>query len=186
MKTSRLNKEIVIACAMDLVYESGINGLRLNKIADRLDVKSPSLYTHTGSVTELRQAVVRRAMEDFREQLVDSLLGRANLCAFIELGKTWADFAKNKNAFYTVFYEKEYIDSYEKSIAVFLRAAFERIFSECELTDKEILQVDRVMTNYFRGHADGFTENNFNETDLISDLEIIYNGILQNFTKVPQ
>ena len=85
MKTSRLNKEIVIACAMDLVYESGINGLRLNKIADRLDVKSPSLYTHTGSVTELRQAVVRRAMEDFREQLVDSLLGRANLCAFIEL-----------------------------------------------------------------------------------------------------
>lgn len=42
------------------------------------------------------------------------------------------------------------------------------------------------MTNYFRGHADGFTENNFNETDLISDLEIIYNGILQNFTKVPQ
>lgn len=93
---------------------------------------------------------------------------------------------KIKTRFILFFYEKEYIDSYEKSIAVFLRAAFERIFSECELTDKEILQVERVMTNYFRGHADGFTENNFNETDLISDLEIIYNGILQNFTKVPQ
>ena len=186
MKTSRLNKEIVIKCAMELVYESGLNGLRLNKIADRLDVKSPSLYTHTGSVTDLRHAVVRRAMEDFREQLIDSLLGRANLCAFIELGKTWAVFAKNKNAFYTVFYQKEYIDSYEKYIAVFLRAAFDRIFSECELTSKEINQIERVMTNYFRGHAECFTGNSFNEADLISDLEIIYNGILQNFTKVSQ
>ncbi|MGM0165799.1 hypothetical protein IGI39_000749 [Enterococcus sp. AZ135] len=186
MKTSRLNKEIVIECAMDLVCESGVNGLRLNKIADRLDVKSPSLYTHTGSVIELRQAVVRRAMEEFRERLVDSVLGRANLCAFIELGKTWAAYAKNRNEFYTVFYEKEYIDSYERNITVFLRAVFGRIFSACELTEKEIIQVDRVMTNYFRGHAECFTEKNFSEADLISDLEIIYNGILQNFSKVSQ
>ncbi|MEG0627703.1 MAG: TetR family transcriptional regulator [Enterococcus sp.] len=63
MRTTRLNREIVIQCAMELVYESGINGLRLNKIADRLDVKSPSLYTHTGSVTELRQAVIHQAMQ---------------------------------------------------------------------------------------------------------------------------
>lgn len=186
MKTSRLNIEIVIECAMALVSESGISGLRLNKIADRLEVKSPSLYTHTGSVTELRQAVVRKAMEEFREQLVDAILGRANLCAFLELGKTWTAYAKNKNAFYTVFYEKEYIRSYEKNISVFLRAAFDRIFIDCELTDKEIIQVERVMTNYFRGHADRFTEQNFDETDLISDLEIIYNGIRQNFRKVPQ
>jgi len=186
MKTSRLNKNIVIECAMELVNESGLHGLRLNKIADRLDVKSPSLYTHTGSVTELRQAVVRRAMEDFREQLVDSLLGRANLDAFIELGKTWAAFAKNKHVFYTVFYEKEYIASYEKNIAAFLRAAFDRIFSVYELTDMELTQVERVMTNYFRGHAESFAENTFNEMDLISDLEIIYNGIRQNFTKVSQ
>lgn len=186
MKTSRLNKEIVIECAMDLVCESGINGLRLNKIADRLDVKSPSLYTHTGSVTELRQTVIRRAMEGFREQLVDSLLGRADLCAFVELGKTWAAYAKNQHAFYTVFYEKEYIDSYEKNISIFLRSAFERIFLKCSLTEQELIQVERVMTNYFRGHADGFTDKNFNEVELISDLEIIYNGILQNFSKVSQ
>lgn len=128
MKTSRLNREIVIDCAMGLVCESGIDGLRLNKIADRLEVKSPSLYTHTGSVTELRQAVVERAMEDFRELLVDSLMGRSNLCAFVELGKTWACYAKDQNAFYTVFYEKGYIDSYKKSISAFLRAAFNRIF----------------------------------------------------------
>ncbi|MDT2703253.1 TetR/AcrR family transcriptional regulator [Enterococcus dongliensis] len=108
MKTSRLNKEIVIECAMELVDESGINGLRLNKIAERLEVKSPSLYTHTGSITELRHTVVGRAMEEFRAQLVDALLGRANLCAFVELGKSWVTYAKKKNDFYIVFYQKEY------------------------------------------------------------------------------
>lgn len=186
MKTSRLNKEIVIECAMDLVCEAGFNGLRLNKIAERLDVKSPSLYTHTGSVTELRYEVVERAMEEFREELVDSLLGRSNLCAFVELGKTWAYYAKNQNAFYTVFYESDYIEAYERTISAFLKAAFQRIFTECDLTDKEIIQVERVMTNYFRGHAECFTSTTFDENDLVSDLEIIYNGILQNFAKIPQ
>lgn len=186
MKNSRLTREIVIDCAMSLVHESGLHGLRLNKIAERLEVKSPSLYTHTGSVTELRQAVVIRAMEEFREELVDSLLGRANLYAFIELGKTWAAYAKKNNAFYIVFYEKDYIDFYEENISFFLRAAFERIFLECDLTDQEVLQVERVLTNYFRGHADSFADSSFDESDLISDLEIIYSGILQNFMKVSQ
>ncbi|MGL9727451.1 TetR/AcrR family transcriptional regulator [Enterococcus sp. DIV0756] len=186
MKTSRLNREIVIKCAMDLVHESGIHGLRLNKIAERLDVKSPSLYTHTGSVTELRQSVVRRAMEEFREQLIDSLLGRAERCAFIELGKTWTTYANKHTAFYIVFYEKEYIDSYEKHISSFLRAAFERIFLTCDLSDHEVIQVERVVTNYFRGYSDRLLETSFDEADLVSDLEIIYNGILHNFTKVSQ
>lgn len=186
MKTSRLNKDTVIECAMDLVCESGITGLRLNKIADRLAVKSPSLYTHTGNITDLRQAVIQRAMEDFREQLVDSLMGRAELCAFIELGKTWATYAKEQHVFYTVFYEKEYSVSYEKSISIFLRSAFERIFLDCDLNEKEILQVERVLTNYFRGQADHFTEGTIDEEELISDLEIIYSGILQKFAKITQ
>lgn len=186
LKTSRLNREIVIDCAMGLVCESDIDGLRMNKIANRLEVKSTSLYTHTGSVTELRQAVVERAMEDFRELLVDSLMGRSNLCAFVELEKTWACYAKDQNSFYTVFYEKGYIDSYKKSISAFLRAAFNRIFFECELSDQEVIQVERVMTNYFRGHAEGFADNSISEKDLVSDLEIIYNGVLKNFMKVSQ
>ncbi|WP_256278125.1 TetR/AcrR family transcriptional regulator [Enterococcus sp. HMSC064A12] len=106
MKNSRLTREIVIDCAMSLVHESGLHGLRLNKIAEHLEVKSPSLYTHTGSITELRQAVVKRAMEEFREELVDSLLGRANLYAFIELGKTWAAYAKKTMLFILFFMKK--------------------------------------------------------------------------------
>lgn len=93
---------------------------------------------------------------------------------------------KKNNAFYIVFYEKDYIDFYEENISFFLRAAFERIFLECDLTDQEVLQVERVLTNYFRGHSDSFADSSFDESDLISDLEIIYSGILQNFMKVSQ
>ena len=144
MKNSRLTREIVIDCAMSLVHESGLHGLRLNKIAEHLEVKSPSLYTHTGSITELRQAVVKRAMEEFREELVDSLLGRANLYAFIELGKTWAAYAKKNNAFYIVFYEKDYIDFYEENISFFLRAAFERISAATQIASLTAVLMSRI------------------------------------------
>lgn len=186
VKTSRLNKEIVIECAMDLVSESGISGLRLNKIADRLEVKSPSLYTHTGSVMELRCTVISRAMDQFREKLVDSLLGRADLCAFVELGKTWAAYAKEQSAFYTVFYKIEYMDMYEKNVSKFLQTAFARIFGEYPLTTKETVQIERIMTSYFRGHQDCFANKDFTEADLVSDLEIIYSGIHQHLEKVSQ
>lgn len=186
MRTSRLNKEIVIECAMELVHESGINGLRLNKIAERLDVKSPSLYTHTGSITELRQAVVQQAMMQFRENLVDSLLGRADLYAFLELGKTWAAYAKDHTAFYTAFYQVEYLELYTKNISNFLRAAIGRIFSQYELSENEVAQIERVLTNYFRGYSDFLIRADFDEVDLISDLAIIHSGIIHTRKQVPQ
>lgn len=186
MRTSRLNREIVIECAMELVHESGINGLRLNKIAERLDVKSPSLYTHTGSITELRQAVVQQAMEQFREKLVDSLLGRADLYAFLELGKTWATYAKDYTAFYSAFYRAEYVELYDKNISVFLYAAFERVFSNYELSEKEVGQIERILTSYFRGYSDILIESNFDETELISDLAIIHSGVIHNKKPISQ
>lgn len=186
MGTTRLNRDIVIQCAMELVYESGINGLRLNKIADRLEVKSPSLYTHTGSVTELRQAVIHQAMQQFREELIDSLIGRAKLSAFLELGKTWMNYANEQAVFFTAFYNKEYLTLYEKNISHFLQSAFERIFSDWSLDNEEIQQIERIMTNYFCGQVDRLNGQPQAEAELISDLEIFYQGIVQNLEKVSQ
>ncbi|MGX7124964.1 TetR/AcrR family transcriptional regulator [Enterococcus viikkiensis] len=186
MRTTRLNREIVIQCAMELVYESGINGLRLNKIADRLDVKSPSLYTHTGSVTELRQAVIHQAMQQFREALMDSLMGRATLGAFLELGKTWMNYANEQSVFYTSFYNNEYSDFYAKNISHFLQSAFKRIFVDWPLNEEEVKQIERIMTNYFCGQIDRLNGQPYVEAELISDLEIFYQGIVQKLEKVSQ
>lgn len=186
MRTTRLNREIVIQCAMELVCESGINGLRLNKIADRLDVKSPSLYTHTGSVTELRQAVIHQAMQQFREELMDSLMGRAKMGAFLELGKTWMNYANEQSVFFTAFYNNDYLELYEKNISHFLQSAFKRIFVDWPLNNEEIEQIERIMTNYFCGQVDRLNGQHYVEAELISDLEIFYQGIVQNLEKVSQ
>lgn len=186
MRTTRLNREIVKQCAMELVYESGINGLRLNKIAERLDVKSPSLYTHTGSVTELRQAVIHQAMQQFREELMDSLMGRAKMGAFLELGKTWMNYANEQSVFFTAFYNNDYLELYEKNISHFLQSAFKRIFVDWPLNNEEIEQIERIMTNYFCGQVDRLNGQPYVEAELISDLEIFYQGIVQNLEKVSQ
>lgn len=186
MRTTRLNREIVIQCAMELVCESGINGLRLNKNADRLDVKSPSLYTHTGSVTELRQAVIHQAMQQFREELMDSLMGRAKMGAFLELGKTWMNYANEQSVFFTAFYNNDYLELYEKNISHFLQSAFKRIFVDWPLNNEEIEQIERIMTNYFCGQVDRLNGQPYVEAELISDLEIFYQGIVQNLEKVSQ
>ncbi|MFC0275193.1 TetR/AcrR family transcriptional regulator [Enterococcus devriesei] len=186
MRTTRLNREIVIQCAMELVCESGINGLRLNKIAERLDVKSPSLYTHTGSVTELRQAVIHQAMQQFREELMDSLMGRAKMGAFLELGKTWMNYANEQSVFFTAFYNNDYLELYEKNISHFLQSAFKRIFVDWPLNNEEIEQIERIMTNYFCGQVDRLNGQPYVEAELISDLEIFYQGIVQNLEKVSQ
>ncbi|MDU6522769.1 MAG: TetR/AcrR family transcriptional regulator [Enterococcus sp.] len=171
---------------MELVCESGINGLRLNKIAERLDVKSPSLYTHTGSVTELRQAVIHQAMQQFREELMDSLMGRAKMGAFLELGKTWMNYANEQSVFFTAFYNNDYLELYEKNISHFLQSAFKRIFVDWPLNNEEIEQIERIMTNYFCGQVDRLNGQPYVEAELISDLEIFYQGIVQNLEKVSQ
>ena len=51
--TARLSRESIVAAALDVLDEQGIDGVTVRAVAARLDVKAPALYWHVRNKQEL-------------------------------------------------------------------------------------------------------------------------------------
>ncbi|MGR6432438.1 TetR/AcrR family transcriptional regulator C-terminal domain-containing protein [Rhizobium sp. PAMB 3174] len=59
---AKLNRETVIAAALDLLDEVGLEGISTRQLAKRLGVEQPSLYWHFRNKEELLSAMAETAM----------------------------------------------------------------------------------------------------------------------------
>ncbi|MEV4346765.1 TetR/AcrR family transcriptional regulator C-terminal domain-containing protein [Actinoplanes sp. NPDC049596] len=62
-----LDREKVVAAAVSLLDEGGLDGLTLRRLADRLGVRAPTLYWHVKDKTALIMAVAEAILAGLRE-----------------------------------------------------------------------------------------------------------------------
>lgn len=69
-----LNKQHIIKVALELLNDSGLEGVTLRKLASRLDVKAPALYWHFKN----KKALVNEMAETILQMEFHNLTGRKN------------------------------------------------------------------------------------------------------------
>ncbi|MET8763977.1 TetR/AcrR family transcriptional regulator C-terminal domain-containing protein [Lentzea sp. NPDC004782] len=83
-----MNRETVIAAALDLLDEVGLDAVSTRRLAKRLGVEQPSLYWHFRTKNDLLAAMAEAAMEPHAAQ------------ALPEVGDDWREwFAENTRSF---------------------------------------------------------------------------------------
>ena len=85
MPRAGLNGRDVVAAAAGLADETGYAGLTMGLLADRLGVRTPSLYKHVGGLADLQHRVATLAMTELGEVIRDAVQGRAGLRRFDRL-----------------------------------------------------------------------------------------------------
>jgi len=60
---ARTNRRAIVAAAIELLDERGLDGLSLHEIAARLGVKQPALYHHVASKADLLSAVAEEVLD---------------------------------------------------------------------------------------------------------------------------
>ena len=58
MSKNNINEEIIIETAASIVNEVGSENLSLKIIAEKLNIKSPSLYNHISSLDEIKSKLM--------------------------------------------------------------------------------------------------------------------------------
>ncbi|WP_412540540.1 WHG domain-containing protein [Longispora sp. K20-0274] len=81
-----LTTESVIAAAADLADEIGLHNLTLAVLADRLGVRSPSLYRHVNGLPELLIQIALRGVEE----LADAMAGAPDLAGVAHAYRRYA------------------------------------------------------------------------------------------------
>ncbi|WP_256760071.1 TetR/AcrR family transcriptional regulator [Cohnella sp. WQ 127256] len=95
-----IKPEIVIAAASDIADRMGWEQVTLAYVADKLGIKTPSLYNHVEGLPDLRQKLATHASILLRDQLNDAAIGRSGKQAFIEVGHAYIQFVRQHPGLY--------------------------------------------------------------------------------------
>ncbi len=93
MSKYRLNHDVVVKGAVELVNERGADALSLAELAARFHVRTPSLYNHVQSLDGLRRDLSLFALRNLTEQVqmaCTGLSGRESLFAMAEAYRAFA------------------------------------------------------------------------------------------------
>ena len=77
MPRAGLTGDDVVASAAGLADEIGFQGVTMGLLADRLGVRSPSLYKHVGGLADVQHRLATLAMTELGEVIRDAVQGRA-------------------------------------------------------------------------------------------------------------
>ena len=64
-RPGRLRREDVVAAALDLLSETGIDGMTLRDVAARLSIQAPALYWHFANKRDMVDAMAEALLADF-------------------------------------------------------------------------------------------------------------------------
>jgi AcrR family transcriptional regulator len=90
-----LNTDRVVAEAMELADEVGLDQLTLAALAVRLGVRQPSLYKHVASLDALRRLISMRGKTEVAEVLSQAAVGRARDDALVAMAHAWRAWARD-------------------------------------------------------------------------------------------
>jgi AcrR family transcriptional regulator len=88
-----LDAEAVVAAAAELADAEGLHELTLAGLAERLGVRSPSLYAHVGGLADLRTRLAARGARELTAALQAAAAGRARSDALHAIADAYRAYA---------------------------------------------------------------------------------------------
>lgn len=77
----KITKDAVIQAAAQIADAKGLNSLSLKAVAEKLSIKTPSLYNHIDSLDDLFRAVAHSGMREMNERMKQAAIGTMGTAA---------------------------------------------------------------------------------------------------------
>ena len=97
-----LDQASVVEAAAKLVDEEGIEQLTLGRLAERLNVRTPSLYNHVAGLSGLRHDLALYCMRDLLDRIRLATIGKSGAEAIIALADAYRSYAREMPGRYAV------------------------------------------------------------------------------------
>lgn len=96
----KLSFDTILNAFISIVEEKGLENITLHQVADRLGVKSPSLYNHVSGISELSTGLAKLAVQRLEEVVRDAAVGRSKTEALTQIAIAYRKFARENPEFY--------------------------------------------------------------------------------------
>jgi AcrR family transcriptional regulator len=162
-----LNRDKIIATAAELIEEIGLKNIALNKLADKLGIKTPSLYNHLDGLDDLYAGLVDLGMERLGEFLRDSAIGISKEEALEAVAYSYRQFVKENPELYKAIMKSPKLDTIDNIHDI--KSVFEimhKILEPYKYSTEDEMHIIRGFRSivhgfaslendgFFKGHAD--------------------------------
>ena len=89
MKTTKAD---VIQTAADIADKNGLSNVSLKVVAESLNIRTPSLYNHIGSLESLLREIAHNGMKTMNERMMQAAIGKIGDDAIKSAGITYLDY----------------------------------------------------------------------------------------------
>ena len=88
-----LNQATVVEAAVKLIDQEGIEQLSLGRLAERLGVRTPSLYNHVAGLSGLKHDLALYCLHDLLNRILHATVGKARAEAIFALANAYRAYA---------------------------------------------------------------------------------------------
>lgn len=178
-----INDKCIIETAAILSNEVGLEGLTLKMIAEKLEIKSPSLYNHISSLEEIKEKLMIYGWESLEELMLESAVGLSGYTALKSMCQAFYDYATSQKGVFTamLWYNKyETLENTNATARLF--TILFKVMKFLNISEENINHLIRTLRSFLEGFALLVNNHAFGNSLSIKQsfdlsLDVLMNGI---------
>jgi len=134
----RITKEAVIKAAADIADAEGLNKVTLKVVAEKLNIRTPSLYNHIAGLDELLREVAHNGMRKMNERMMHAAIGNSGDTAIKAVSIAYFEYMIDHPGVYeTIQWAHWHVNSETEAIFDNYKALLMKLILSCGMkTDK--------------------------------------------------
>lgn len=180
---TKLDKSVILDTAARMADREGIANITLKSLAEKLGVKSPSLYKHISGLDELNKELMLYGWNLLEKEMIKAAIGKAKDDAIIALSYTYRNFvALHRGLFeamqwYNMYQTDEHLQATEGLVSVIFQ-----VLDAYDLLEEQKVHIVRMLRGFLQGFSAIESHNGFGNSLSMEDtfdfsLKIILDGI---------
>lgn len=154
MARRKLDKKTLIAAAAELANEKGVDELSLKDLAERLKIRSPSLYNHISGLDELKREIMLYGWEQLGDAVMNAAENYSGYDAIKAMCRAFYRYAaENKGVFGAMLWYNKYADESSMSATAPLFSQLYKTFGTVGISKEMSEHLIRTL----RGFLEGFS-----------------------------
>ncbi len=153
-RTQKINREEIYSIAIQIADKKGLEQLTIQKIAQKLNVKPPSLYGHIKSLLVLKKHIATHANLEMSATLREAVKNKTKDKAILALALAYREFALNHKGLYqlSVIFPVKGSQAWMNS-HLEMRELFANVLREnYQLNEKETRTLARTLRSLLHGY----------------------------------
>jgi AcrR family transcriptional regulator len=147
-----LDQATVVEAAAKLVDEEGIEQLSLGRLAERLGVRTPSLYNHVAGLPGLKRDLALYCLRDLLDRTTHVTIGKSRAEAIVALADAYRSYARQTPGRYTLTQQApDPGDRESQAVAQQVVDVVRAILAPYRLSDEDAIHAIRSLRSIVHG-----------------------------------